>query len=128
MKLTADFEVHLKVDEVIGATEKAARAAMRDTVVAVANESIRQSPKLTGNNMRSIAFEASGHKTGEGIIDQSKVEGAVYSTSGYGGYLEVGTHNEGGSWRMAPRPYFKPALDRNFTKEKFASLVKGYLK
>ena len=58
---------------------------------------------------------------GERIVDDSKIQGAVYSTSGYGGYGETGTH------KMAARPYFKPALDQHFTAEKFAEKVRDHL-
>jgi hypothetical protein len=92
---------------------------MRDTVVDIANESSKNSPKLTGNNMRSIRYEASGFHTREGVVDQSKIEGAVYSTSGYGGFLETGTV------KMAARPYIKPAADRYAPK--FPEKMKGYM-
>jgi len=54
-------------------------------------------------------MEASGFGGGQ-FVDNSKIEGAVYSTSGYGGYLETGTS------KMPARPYMKPALDANFPK------------
>jgi len=130
MKLEVSVELNLKTEEVIKAVQDASRLAMRDTVVAVHNDAMYGSPKLTGHNMRSIAGEVSGMgmiaKGGEGseerMVDDSKIEGAVYSTSGYGGYLETGT-------RFTPaRPYFKPSLDKHFTKEKFTASVKEYLK
>jgi len=104
----------------------------------VAGDAIGGSPAVTGNNRRSIFFGVSGmgHKQGssEGrqagdtwtgqdisVLNESKLEGAVYSTSGYGGFLETGTR------RMGARPYFKPALDRNFTVSKLAEAIKRYL-
>jgi len=45
-----------------------------------------------------------------GEVAKKKLEGAVYSTSGYGGILETGSRF------MSARPYFKPALDRNIKK------------
>ena len=122
MKLEVSVELNLKLKEVTEAVAKAARLAMRDTVVEVAHDAVEGSPYLTGNNRRSIKYEASGFNTGEGVIDQSKTEGAVYGTSGYSGFLEVGTS------RMNARPYFRPALDRNFSAEKFSEKVKEYLK
>jgi len=122
MKITVNVKLNLKTKEATEQVKEASRKAMRDTVVEVANDSIDGSPKRTGNNMRSIKYESSGFNTGEGLIDQSKIEGAIYSTSGYGGYLETGTY------KMAARPYFRPALDKNFTADKFADKVKGYLK
>ena len=139
MILTDEIKLNLKDKEVTEAILNAARLAMRDTVVKIANDAIRDSPWETGNNRRSIFFgiagmghnQASGEGRKEGdtwtgedksVIDDSKSEGAVYSTSGYGGYLETGT------WKMAARPYFKPAMDKHFTKEKFVELMKDYLK
>jgi hypothetical protein len=117
--INVTVEMHLKTKEASEIVTKAARLAMRDTVVDIANESSKNSPKLTGNNMRSIRYEASGFHTREGVIDQNKIEGAVYSTSGYGGILETGTY------KMAARPYIKPAVDRYVPK--FPEKMKGYM-
>ncbi len=130
MKIEASVELNLKIKEVTQAVEKATREAMRDTVVEVTHDTIHGSPKKTGHNMRSIAGEVSGmgvvNSGGEGgaerMVDDSKIEGTVYGTSGYSGYLEVGTV------RMAARSYFRPALDRNFSADKFAIRIKEYLK
>jgi hypothetical protein len=129
MKMTSEVKVTLKVKEVTEKVVEANRLAMRDTVVAVTEDVIELSPWLTGNNRRSIAGEVSGMglvaSGGEGgaerQVDDDKAEGAVYSTSGYGGYLDTGTS------RMPARPYFKPAVDKNFTAEKFAVRVKSHL-
>jgi len=56
-----------------------------------------------------------------GEFAKNSGEAAVYSTSGYGGYLETGTAT------MPARPYFKPALDKAFTAGKVASNIKAYL-
>ena len=128
MKMTVDVELNLDIEKVTKEVLNANREAMRDTVVGVTNDSVKLSPWLTGNNRRSIAGEVSGmgKVAGEGgaerMVDDSKIEGAVYSTSGYGGYLETG------SVKMSARPYFKPALDMNFTQEKYAERVKRHLK
>ena len=53
-------------------------------------------------------------------IAQKEGEAAIYSTSGYGGYLETGTV------KMAARPYFKPALDRHI--KRLPSEVKARLR
>lgn len=98
MKLNMRVVTNLKIDEAQRKVEEATEASLRDVVVAIANDAIKGSPKLTGNNARSIAFKVKG------------LSGSIYSTSGYGGYLETGTVF------MAPRPYFKPALDRNIHK------------
>ena len=78
--------------------KKAGKDAVRDLITAIANDSIKESPWLTGNNARSIKYEI------------KKLSGSVFSTSGYGGFLETGTS------RMPARPYFKKALDKNLPK------------
>ena len=103
MKLTADITTNLNTQGAIDIVSRAGRVAMTKTIAIIANESIHHSPHLTGNNARSIMYE-----TGPGgVIAKDETEGAVYSTSGYGGFLETGTVS------MAARPYMKPALDRN---------------
>ncbi len=121
MKLSVSVHLNLRAKEVNDAAREAARQAMRDTVVLVAGDAINLSPIKTGNNRRSIKYEASGFGQNE-MVDANAIEGAVYSTSGYGGYLETGTY------KMAARPYFRPALDMHFTLEKFTALLRGYLK
>ncbi len=122
MKITASMTVNLKDKEVIRVMERATQLGIRDTVVDIHGDAIKNAKAvgawLTGHNARSIASEVSGMgvvKQGEDaepqrIVDDSKMEGAVYSTSGYGGYLETGTV------KMAARPYMKPALDKNIKK------------
>jgi len=130
MNMNVSVALNLKVDEAVKEVTDASKMAMRDTTVEVVHDSVQLSPWLTGNNRRSIVGEVSGMggvaSGGEGraerMVDDSKIEGAVYSTSGYGGYLEVGTS------RMAARSYIKPSLDKNFTEQKFGMKVKGYLK
>ncbi len=120
--------------------EEAARKGLRDVVVEVASDAVKGTPWHTGNNRRSLyfgvaglgehppasregrkdkdSFEGPDHST----VNPMNIEGAVYSTSGYGGYLETGTV------KMPARPYLKPALDAHFTEKNLADKVKGYLK
>lgn len=120
MKITTDFKLNLKTKEAQAQVKKAAQLGMRDTVVEIHGDAIKNAKAvgawLTGHNARSIASEVSGMggTTSKGedaeperVVDDSKLEGAVYSTSGYGGYLETGTV------KMQARPYFKPALDKH---------------
>jgi len=93
--------------------EKAGSDALKDLVVAITKDAIDGSPILTGNNRRSIMYEVGPG----GEVAKSDLEGAVYGTSGYSGWLEVGTS------RMPARPYFKPALDKNLPK--FGDKVKA---
>ena len=102
MKLNVDFKLDLKSKEVENKVKKATEQGLKDVVTDIANDAIKGSPKLTGNNARSIMYEVGPGKE----VAQKELEGAVYSTSGYGGWLEIG-HGENPN----PRPYFKPALD-----------------
>ena len=127
MKMQTQIHVDIKEEKVDKELTEASRKAMRDTVVDVTRDAVKGSPWLTGNNRRSIVGEAStmgivaGQGSPERQVDDAAIEGAVYSTSGYGGYLEVGTS------KMAARPYIKPATDRHFSAEKFARRIKGAL-
>ena len=117
MKISVKFLTNLKTKEVIDAIAKASQLGIRDTVVDIQNDTIKNARSVgfwdTGTNARSITGEVSGigKVAGQGsqerVVDEGKIEGAVYSTSGYGGYGETGTVH------MAARPYFKPALDKN---------------
>jgi len=130
MKMTVDVELNLNIDKVTKEVIEANREAMRDTVISITNDAVKLSPYQTGHNRRSIAGETSGFgavaqgsdASIERIVNDSKIEGAVYSTSGYGGFLETGTS------KMPGRPYFKPSLDMNFSQDKFAERVKRHLK
>ena len=115
MKLKADLKVNLKTKEVEDKVKKATQLGMKDVVVDIANDAIKGSPVLTGNNRRSIKFEVGPG----GEVAKKEGEGAIYSTSGYGGYLETGTVN------MPAQPYFRPALDKN--KDKLPKNIKAHL-
>lgn len=96
----------LRIKEAQKYVNKAIKTGIRDVVKDIANDAIKSSPVLTGNNRRSIMFEV-----GPGsAVAKGELDGAIYSTSGYGGYLETGTV------KMGARPYFKPALDKNIHK------------
>jgi len=106
MKLTSKLIVNIKEKEVKAIVKNANRKALKDTITDIANDAIKLSPYLHGDNRRSIKYEM-GPNAPIAISDE---QGAVYSTSGYGGYLETGTV------KMAPRPYFRPALDHHIGK------------
>lgn len=94
-----NIRTNLKTKEAGAEIQKIAGKGLKQVVIDIAADSIKPpSPIDTGNNRRSITFEAKG------------LEGAVFSTSGYGGFLETGTR------KMAARPYMKPALDKNIGK------------
>lgn len=103
MKLKVQIITNLRTKEVQDKVKKASKQGLVDSVSDIAQDTIEGSPFLTGHNRRSIRFEVGPGKP----IAQKELEGAIYSTSGYGGFLETGTV------KMASRPYFKPALDKN---------------
>jgi len=108
VKLDVRIELNLKVPEVLTQCKEAARLGIRDTLVPITNDIINIHPwkTRTGNNSRSITSEVSGMGVNQ-VVDPNGAEGAVYSTSGYGGILETG------SSKMPAFPYFRPALDRH---------------
>ncbi len=108
MKLSATVLTKLKIGEVLAEVKGATEGALKKVIVDIANDVIHGSPVLTGNNRRSIQYEAGG------------LEASVFSTSGYGGYLETGTV------KMPARPYFKPALDRHI--KELPEAIKAELK
>ena len=103
MKITTKWITNLKTKEVESKVDKASKQGLKDVVTDIANDAIKGSPVLTGNNRRSIKFEVGPGKP----VARKELEGAIYSTSGYGGFLETGTV------KRAAKPYFKPALDKN---------------
>ena len=93
-----DAEVRKNLGKLSDKMEKAMEQGLKDTIVEIANDAIKGSPVLTGNNRRSIKYEAKG------------LTASTFSTSGYGGYLETGTS------RAPAFPYFRPALDKHLPK------------
>jgi len=68
-------------------------------------EAKKHSPHRFGTNMRSINPLGQVHSSGATTIDPNNIDGEVFTTSGYGGYLEVGTR------KMPARPYIVPAVE-----------------
>ena len=125
MKITVGFKLNLKTKEATEQVHKATKAALRDVITDIAQDAIEHAPPppkigtsyvSTGHNKRSIKFEMGPGQP----IAKKELEGAVYSTSGYGGFLETGTV------KMAARPYFRPALDKNM--KKLPKNIKAHLK
>ncbi len=126
MKFTATVDLKIDTAVLLKAAAGAARSGMRDVTVQVAEEAVQNSPVETGNNRRSITAEVSGMgvvagEGGERIVDENEIQGAVYSTSGYGGYLETGTQH------IVARPYFGPARDRFFTEHNLGQAIKRHM-
>ena len=132
MKLSATVQMNLRAGEIGKDVTEATRLGLRDVIVATHGDAIRNAKAVgfweTGHNARSLASEVSGMGTvqqgadaiPEKIVDDSRLEAALYSTSGYGGFGETGTV------KMAARPYMKPALDKNIGG--LGNAIKGHLK
>ena len=108
MKLGMEVTTNLKIKEAQDKLGDGTKKALVLTVADIARDVINIHPwrTQTGNNSRSIKYEVGPG----GEVAKGEYEGAIYSTSGYGGFLETGTS------RMPAYPYFKPALDRNIKK------------
>ena len=104
MKINSRVIINLDFPGVKKKIEDAGGKGLKEVIVAIARDSKHDTPYKFGVNRGSIEYKHKG------------LTGAVYSTSGYGGWLEVGTHSESGGWKMQPRPYMKPALDRHIGK------------
>jgi hypothetical protein len=120
MRMNVTIDLNLKTKEATETVVKAARLAMRDTVQDIQQEAIHCHPykDRTATNTRSIGFEVSGAGSNR-IVDPNKIEGAVYSESGYGGFLETGTV------KMSAYPYIKPAADKKLPN--FPQRMKAHL-
>jgi len=81
-------------EEMRVATFEAVQEVFELDIKAAAKEG---SPVLTGTNKRSIDTEVTEYPAG--------IQGQLFTQSGYGGYLEIGTS------KMPARPYLQPAFD-----------------
>jgi hypothetical protein len=79
---------------VIAAAALACGENVSDLCQVMADEAKKRSPRDTGNNANSIAVKVSRGR---------KQEGRVFSQSGYGGWLEIGTTH------MPAWPYIAPS-------------------
>jgi len=93
MKITSKWTTNLKTKEVENAVNNASKSTVKDVVVLIASDVKKGSPVLTGHNRRSIRFKVESY----GIL----TEGQVFSTSGYGGYLELYHREKAGYFRRA---------------------------
>jgi HK97 gp10 family phage protein len=94
-----NYRLDLTTDEAAQKVAKAIEQATLDALDATVRDAQDGSPKVTGKNAASI--ESSLHKVKDGE------KGSVYTTSGYGGWIERGTRY------MGARPYIYPAVQRN---------------
>ena len=130
MNITVDVKLDLKTKEIKEKVEQASRLGLRDTIVVIWADSIKNASRVfwkTGHNARSLVAEVSelgiveqgADAEPEKSVDDTKLESALYSTSGYGGFGETGT------WKMSARPYIRPALDAH--KDELIPNIKKHL-
>ncbi|MFA5558619.1 MAG: hypothetical protein WDA59_04055 [Methanofastidiosum sp.] len=123
MEISINVSSNLKIKEAQERVESATRRALKNVTIDIANDVVKGSRVKTGHNRRSIAYKwetepktrmgapLSGEKPfSEEEPELKSLETAVWSSSGYGGYLETGTS------RTRAFPYFRPALDKNIGK------------
>ena len=133
MEIRARFKANINAPRVMGIVNDAVEEGLLDTVVATASDIVHGSRVISGHNRRSIAYMVGRAVTRMGTIlagekpfasgtpsMMGRLTAAIWSSSGYGGFLEIGTRF------MAGIPYFKPAADRNFPN--FARNVANRLK
>lgn len=123
--VTLKVVTKIKDEKLRRIAEESVKETIRDILVDMGQDAVHDSPYKLGNNRRSIAMQVGNRGQGKGIetnetmpsVDIEPLQGALYSTSGYGGYLETGTS------RMPARPYMNPARERHFTELKVANLL-----
>ena len=121
MEIRTRWHINLNVPKVMGAVDDAVKEGLLDTVVETANDIVKGSRVKTGHNRRSIAYMVGRAVTRMGTPRagekrfaagtpsmMGRLKAAIWSSSGYGGWLEVGTR------KMAGIPYFRPAAERHF--------------
>lgn len=110
-----DMTVQIKIDA--GATVAELRrrvgTAFRDGIDGVVRDAKKLSPYETGTNRRSI--ESEFKQTASGF------QAEIFTTSGYGGFLEIGSGQRRSQFEQkrnlrgtgGPTPYVRPAFDLN---------------
>lgn len=96
------MKLELKLNLRRGQFDAKLRQAIGDGMEGALEEEIKTaavegSPERRGTNKRSIDTD----------VDKAKLTGRLFTQSGYGGYLEVGTA------KMPARPYMVPAVEQN---------------
>ena len=112
-----DFGFTLKMNpHAMQEINEALRKGFEIGAIAVHADAVELAPgepgTSTGNNRRSIDSEVKE--------EGGRVVAEVFTQSGYGGYLEIGTT------KMPARPYLKPAFDKN--RELFLRATRDALK
>ena len=100
MAFDVKIQLRLKLAEISRRLQTAHKDGLEEALLFdVLPDAFRGSPFKTGNNARSIEVEVK--EVG------GRIEGSIFTQSGYGGWLEIGTS------KMPARPYLFPAVERN---------------
>jgi len=98
-----NWQFNFKLDELRRKVRSGAYQAIQEVFeIDIKTDAAANTPVDTGNNRRSIDTEVG--EVPEGIRAE------IFTQSGYGGYLELGTV------KMAARPYLYPAFNKYRTK------------
>ena len=65
--------------------------AIRRILDELQKEAVKRSPHITGTNRRSIKTDTANNADAPEGTDDNAGKGRIYTTSGYGGHLEIGT-------------------------------------
>ena len=93
-------KITMHVDRVQKELTEAEVVSFKEVAKRIRDDAASLCPKNTGTNAKSLVFWANPSKRG--------VHAGIASTSGYGGYIEVGTGTRGYA-----QPYIYPALKRH---------------
>ena len=89
--------------QLVKGAQNIAKDAKKDSPVRGGHRTFNPNQRIGGTNRQSISWKREGDTL------------AVFTTSGYGGYLEVGTKGRNGGRGMPERPYIFPAYEKNKT-------------
>ena len=98
MPLDIGFKLNLN-PAALQEIKQALREGFEIGALAVRGDAVDHSPWISGNNARSIDDEVKE--------EGGKIAATVFTQSGYGGYLEIGTT------KRPATPYLKPAFDKH---------------
>lgn len=99
----AKWTVNLNLDRARQQAHQAIFEGVREIFeIDIKGEAVERSPVVTGTNRRSIDTEVEQSLS----LDDGSVHAKIFTQSGYGGYLEIGT------WKMKAQPYLYPAFNK----------------
>lgn len=103
-----EIKLNLKTDEVLQKVLAATQGKQRDFVENITEVAKENSPYITGHNRSTITW------------DEEEGKFRVYTQSGYGAYLELGTS------KQQAQPYIFPAYESS--KQQFLDELQGSVK